>query len=316
MQQVQQREATLTRAQIRANKSGKERTNLRTILQAYLFLLPSFIGLLFFLIIPILAVAVLSFFNWGMLATPRFVGLANYNILIHSPIVRNSILVTAYYVLLNIPAQTILALLLALLMNQKLRGIGAFRTIYVVPWMATPVAMAVVWQWIFDPQYGALNSFLGLFGIHGLTWLSSTHLAMPAIAAVNIWQYTGYNMLFFLAGLQSIPDYLYEAAALDGASPVRRFFQVTLPLLNPTLFFVLVTTIIGSFQIFDTVYVMTQGGPANATSTINFYIFQEAFQFFHTGFAAALSMLLFAILLVVTLAQALYFSKRTVYDLT
>jgi multiple sugar transport system permease protein/sn-glycerol 3-phosphate transport system permease protein len=201
-------------------------------------------------------------------------------------------------------------------MNQKLRGIGAFRTIYVVPWMATPVAMAVVWQWIFDPQYGALNSFLGFFGIHGLAWLSSRQLAMPAIAAVNIWQYTGYNMLFFLAGLQSIPDYLYEAAALDGASPVRRFFQVTLPLLNPTLFFVLVTTIIGSFQIFDTVYVMTQGGPANATSTINFYIFRQAFQFFHTGFAAALSMVLFAILLVVTLAQALYFSKRTVYDIT
>ena len=139
---------------------------------------------------------------------------------------------------------------------------------------------------------------------------------MPAIAAVNIWQYTGYNMLFFLAGLQGIPDYLYEAAALDGASPIRRFFQVTLPLLNPTLFFVLVTTIIGSFQIFDTVYVMTQGGPANATNTINFYIFRQAFQFFHTGFAAALSMLLFAILLVVTLAQALYFSKRTVYDIT
>ena len=304
------------RRQTRIAGKDRERNDLRTILQAYLFLFPSFIGLLFFLLLPILAVAVLSFFNWGMLTTPRFVGLENYNILLHSPLVGNSLLVTAYYVLLNIPAQTILALLLAMLMNQKLRGIGAFRTLYVVPWMATPVAMAVVWQWIFDPQYGALNSFLGFFGIHGLAWLSSKQLAMPAIAAVNIWQYTGYNMLFFLAGLQGIPDYLYEAAALDGASPIRRFFQVTLPLLNPTLFFVLVTTIIGSFQIFDTVYVMTQGGPANATNTINFYIFRQAFQFFHTGFAAALSMLLFAILLVVTLAQALYFSKHTVYDIT
>ncbi|MBV9615834.1 MAG: sugar ABC transporter permease [Ktedonobacteraceae bacterium] len=316
MQQTQQRGIPLTRRQTRIAGKDRERNDLRTILQAYLFLFPSFIGLLFFLLLPILAVAVLSFFNWGMLTTPRFVGLENYNILLHSPLVGNSLLVTAYYVLLNIPAQTILALLLAMLMNQKLRGIGAFRTLYVVPWMATPVAMAVVWQWIFDPQYGALNSFLGFFGIHGLAWLSSKQLAMPAIAAVNIWQYTGYNMLFFLAGLQGIPDYLYEAAALDGASPIRRFFQVTLPLLNPTLFFVLVTTIIGSFQIFDTVYVMTQGGPANATNTINFYIFRQAFQFFHTGFAAALSMLLFAILLVVTLAQALYFSKRTVYDIT
>ena len=236
MQHVQQRDAPLTRAQAQTARRDIKRNNLRTTLQAYLFLLPSFIGLLLFLILPILAVAVLSLFSWGMLAAPRFVGLENYNILIHSPMIGNSLLVTAYYVLLNIPAQTILALLLALLMNQKLRGIGAFRTIYVVPWMATPVAMAVVWQWIFDPQYGALNSFLGFFGIHGLAWLSSRQLAMPAIAAVNIWQYTGYNMLFFLAGLQSIPDYLYEAAALDGASPVRRFFQVTLPLLNPTLF--------------------------------------------------------------------------------
>ena len=316
MQQTQQGGIPLTRRQTRIAGKDRERNDLRTILQAYLFLFPSFIDLLFFLLLPILAVAVLSFFNWGMLTTPRFVGLENYNILLHSPLVGNSLLVTAYYVLLNIPAQTILALLLAMLMNQKLRGIGAFRTLYVVPWMATPVAMAVVWQWIFDPQYGALNSFLGFFGIHGLAWLSSKQLAMPAIAAVNIWQYTGYNMLFFLAGLQGIPDYLYEAAALDGASPIRRFFQVTLPLLNPTLFFVLVTTIIGSFQIFDTVYVMTQGGPANATNTINFYIFRQAFQFFHTGFAAALSMLLFAILLVVTLAQALYFSKHTVYDIT
>ena len=145
MQQTQQRGIPLTRRQTRIAGKDRERNDLRTILQAYLFLFPSFIGLLFFLLLPILAVAVLSFFNWGMLTTPRFVGLENYNILLHSPLVGNSLLVTAYYVLLNIPAQTILALLLAMLMNQKLRGIGAFRTLYVVPWMATPVAMAVVW---------------------------------------------------------------------------------------------------------------------------------------------------------------------------
>ena len=283
---------------------------------AYAFLLPSFIGLLAFLVVPIVAVAVISFFNWNLLTGASFVGLQNYAILFHSSTVGHSLLVTAYYVLLNIPAQTALALFLAMLMNKKMRGMGAFRTIYVVPWMATPVAMGIVWQWIFDPQYGALNTFLGFFGIHNIAWLSSSQFAMPSIAAVNIWQYTGYNMLFFLAGLQSIPEYLYEAAFIDGVSHIQAFLRITLPLLRPTMFFVLVTAIIGSFQVFDTVYVMTQGGPDMATNTISFDIFRQAFVFFHAGYASALSMVLFGILLAVTLIQALYFRKRTVYDLS
>lgn len=292
------------------------RARMRTTLLAYTFLLPSFIGLLAFLLLPIVAVAVISFFNWNLLSGPHFIGLQNYRTLFHSSSAGHSLLVTAYYVLLNIPAQTVLALLLALLMNKRLPAMGIFRTIYVVPWMATPVAMGIVWQWIFDPQYGALNTFLGFFGLHGITWLSSSQLAMPAIAAVNIWQYAGYNMLFFLAGLQSIPVDLYEAASIDGVSRLQSFFRVTLPLLSPTMFFVLVTDIIGSFQVFDTVYVMTLGGPGEATNTISFDIFRQAFVFFHAGYASALSMVLFGILLAVTLAQALYFRKRTVYDLS
>jgi multiple sugar transport system permease protein/sn-glycerol 3-phosphate transport system permease protein len=289
---------------------------LRTILEAYLFLLPSFIGLLVFLLLPIIAVAVLSLFNWGLLSTPKFIGLQNYNTLIHSQVMWHSLFVTIYYVLLNIPAQTVIALLLALLMNKKLPGIGIFRTLFVVPWMATPVAMGIVWQWIFSPQYGSLNTFLAFFGIHGPAWLTSLGLALPSVAAVNIWQYVGYNMLFFLAGVQGIPEYLYEAAHIDGASPVRAFFQITLPLLNPTLFFVLVTDIIGSFQVFDTVFVMTNGGPEQNTTTFNFLLYREAFQYFHTGYAAALSMVLFVIIAAVTLIQALYFRNRTVYDLS
>jgi multiple sugar transport system permease protein/sn-glycerol 3-phosphate transport system permease protein len=139
---------------------------------------------------------------------------------------------------------------------------------------------------------------------------------MPAMAAVNIWQYTGYNMLFFLAGLQGIPEYFYKAAALDGAGPVRRFFTITLPLLSPTMFFVLVTDIIGSAQVFDTVYVMTKGGPGDATSVLNFNIFRQAFEFFHAGYASALSMVLFLVLLIITLLQVFYFRNRTVYDLS
>jgi len=292
------------------------RPEAKSALQAYAFLLPSFVGLLVFLILPIIAVAVLSFFNWGLIAQPTFIGLGNYSKLFGSSSFWHSLLLTLYYVLLNIPMQTVFALLLALLLNQKLPGRGIFRTLFVVPWMATAVAMGIVWQWIFDPQYGSLNSFLSLFHITGPAWLSSPGWALPAIAAVNIWQYTGYNMLFFLAGLQGIPPDFYEAASLDGASPVNKFFTITLPLLTPTLFFVLVTDVIGSAQVFDTVYVMTQGGPGNATSVLNFTIFQQAFVFFHAGYASALSMVLFAILLIITLLQVLFFRNRTIYDLS
>lgn len=297
-------------------RSPMSRARLRTTLLAYTFLLPSLVGLFAFLLLPVVAVAILSFFNWSLIGTAQFIGLKNYETVFHSATVGNSLLVTTYYVLLNIPAQTVLALLLALLMNKKLRGIGIFRTIYVVPWMATPVAMGIVWQWIFDPRYGALNTFLGSFGLHDIAWLTTTPLAMPSVAAVNIWQFTGYNMLFFLAGLQSIPSDLYEASSIAGASRWKTFWHVTLPLLSPTMFFVLVTDIIGSFQVFDTVFVMTQGGPGHATDTINFEIYRQAFVYFHAGYASALSMVLFGIILLVTIVQALYFRKRTVYDMS
>src|SRR6266700_8198813 len=173
----------------------KERRPLRPdtklTLQAYAFLLPSFLGLLAFSLLPIIVVAILSFFNWGLLGQPTFIGLKNYSRLLSSASFWHSLFVTFYYILLNIPMQTVLALLLAVLLNQKLPGRGIFRTLFVVPWMATPVAMGIVWQWIFDPQYGALNAFLSVFHIPGPAWLSSPAWAMPAIAAVNIWQYTG-----------------------------------------------------------------------------------------------------------------------------
>jgi multiple sugar transport system permease protein len=298
----------------------KERRQLRPgtkiSLQAYAFLLPSFIGLLVFSLLPIIAVAILSFFRWGLLGQPTFIGLGNYNTMFASPAFWHSLFVTFYYILLNIPMQTVFALLLALLLNQKIPGRGIFRTLFVVPWMATAAAMGIVWQWIFDPQYGALNTFLAIFHITGPAWVTSPTLALPAIAAVNIWQYTGYNMLFFLAGLQGIPPDFYEAASLDGAGPIERFFTITLPLLSPTMFFVLVTDVIGSAQVFDTVYVMTKGGPGDATTVLNFNIEQQAFQFFHAGYASALSMVLFAILLIITLGQVLFFRSRTLYDLS
>ncbi|MDX6316383.1 MAG: multiple sugar transport system permease protein [Streptomyces sp.] len=286
----------------------------RQAVEAYALLAPSLIGFVLFLVAPIIGVVVISFFDWNLMGSPRFVGLANYREMMGDSEVWRSVRNTLYYVLLNIPAQTVLALLLALAMNRKLRGGKVIRVLFVLPWMAMPVALGIIWSWAFDPEHGAINQFLALLGISGPEWLSSTTWAMPVLASVNVWQYTGYTMLFLLAGLQAIPESLYEAADMDGVTTLQRFFKITLPLLRPSMFFVLVTNIIGSFQMFDTVYVMTQGGPGGSTDTMNYHIYQQAFQLFRSGYASALAMLLFALILLVTAAQFLYVRKRTVYD--
>jgi multiple sugar transport system permease protein/sn-glycerol 3-phosphate transport system permease protein len=223
--------------------------------------------------------------------------------------------VTFYYVILNIPIQTVLALGMALLLSSKRAGSGLVRIIAVLPYLATPVAMAVVWNWFFSPTTGIINQFLAHFGITGPAWLSNEATAMPVVAFANIWQYAGYNMLFFLAGLAAVPAALYEAAALDGATKIQQFRMVTLPLLRPTMLFVLVTGVIGSFQVFDTVYVMTGGGPGNATEVVNMNIYNTAFAGFRIGEASAMSVVLFLVILVITIAQFRYFSRRTTYEI-
>ncbi|GAA3206216.1 sugar ABC transporter permease [Actinocorallia longicatena] len=302
-----------TRQGARARKSAR-RHAWRAAVEGYLLIAPSLAGFVIFLLAPLLGVALVSLFDWNLMGDPEFVGLRNYTEMAGDSEFWRSLRNTVYYVVLNIPAQTVLALLLALALNRRMRGRNLFRVIYVLPWMAMPVALGIVWTWVFDPEYGAINKMLGVFGIDGPDWLTDSGWAMPVVASVNIWQYTGYTMLFLLAGLQSIPVSLYEAANVDGSGPVRTFFQITLPLLRPSLFFVLVTNTIGSFQMFDTVYVMTQGGPGGATDTLTFHIYQQGFQLFRSGYAAAMAMALFALILLVTAAQFLYFRKRTIYD--
>ncbi|WP_327092234.1 sugar ABC transporter permease [Nonomuraea sp. NBC_01738] len=283
---------------------------------AYLFIGPSLFGVIAFLLLPVVIVFVLSFFDWELLSDPTFVGLDNYRRLAADGSVWSSLWVTVIYVLLCIPLQTVLALGLALVVNQKVKGVKFFRALFVIPWMATPMVLGLVWSWIFDPRDGAINQVLDLIGITGPAWLSESSLALPAVALVSIWQHTGYNMLFFLAGLQGIPKELYDAAACDGATPRQRFFRVTLPLLNPTMFFVSVTNMIGAFQAFDTIYSMTAGGPSEATAVINYKIFHTAFREFDFGYAATLSIVLFLAILLVTMAQIRFFSKRTTYDMS
>ncbi|WP_223190640.1 carbohydrate ABC transporter permease [Nonomuraea terrae] len=284
--------------------------------QAYLFIGPSLLGVVAFLLLPMVIVLVLSLFDWELLSAPEFVGLDNYSRLASDGQTWHSLWVTVAYVLLCIPLQTALALAIAMLLNQRVKGVKYFRSLFVVPWMATPIVLGLIWNWIFDPRDGALNSALALVGITGPDWLTDATWALPAVALVSVWQHTGYNMLFFLAGLQGIPQELHDAAATDGATPAQRFWRVTLPLLNPTMFFVTVTNMIGAFQVFDTVYAMTAGGPGGSTEVINFRIFETAFKQFDFGYASTLSMLLFVIIFLVTLAQVRFFGKRTTYDLS
>jgi multiple sugar transport system permease protein len=303
---------TVPRREHAETASKAERHRVRT---AFAFLAPSLIGVILFLVIPIIFVIGLSLVQWNMLTPMKWVGLSNYVNIFEFDGFGHSLVVTAYYVILNIPIQTAFALGMAMLLRSKRAGTGVIRIIAVLPFLSTPVAMGVVWNWIFNPTTGLINQFLAHLGITGPAWLSNEATAMPVIAFANIWQYAGYNMLFFLAGLSAIPPTVYEAASLDGATKWEQFRRVTLPLLRPTMLFVLVTGVIGSFQVFDTVYVMTAGGPGNATEVASLNIYNTAFAGFRIGEASAMSVVLFAVILAITIVQFRYFNKRITYEI-
>ncbi len=281
---------------------------------AALLLAPSLFGLSIFLLLPILIVLWLSLNKWNLLSPMRFVGLANWTDVLADETFGNSMLRTLIFVASVIPLQTALGLFLALLLSRGLPGSGLLRVIYVIPWICAPLALGVVWKWILAPFDGALNTLLGT----STEWLTTPGLAMPAVAGVTIWSQVGYTTLFFLAGLAAIPSQVVEAAQLDGADAWRTFWLVKLPLLGPTLFFVLVTGVISAFQAFDQIYALTpNGGPQGTTDVIASRIYLEAFQGgFNLGRASVMALVLFAILVVITLLQQRFFAKNVTYDLT
>ncbi len=274
------------------------------ILEPYLYLLPTIIGLVLFTAGAVAVSFVMSFSQWDIITPPRWVWIENYVHLWQSDIFWQVFGNTLYFVVLAVPLSVTCSLALALLVNTRLRGITFFRTAYFLPVVSSMIAVALVWSWIFNADYGLLNYLLRvLFGVRGPAWLDSTSWALPAMVIVTVWRGLGYSMVIFLAGLQNIPQDLYHAATIDGAGAWGRFRHVTLPMLSPTTFFVLVITFINSFQVFEQTYVLTKGGPANATLTLSYYIYQNAFQFFQMGKAAALSYVLFALVFAVTLMQ-------------
>ena len=276
---------------------------------AWLFLAPALalIGIFFFL--PVAAALLLSFTDFDLYAVAdpantRLVGFQNYARLLRTPIFWTALRNTFYFALVGGPLTIAASLGAALLLNARLvRFRGVFRTIYFAPFITTLVAVAIVWRYLYHPRYGFINYALGGLGIAPVDWLGDPRWAMPAIILLAVWKNFGYNMLIFIAGLQSIPEELYEAAAIDGAGPVRRFWHVTLPMLAPTLLFVAVITMIGYFQLFSEPYVMTQGGPLRSTTSLVLLMYEEGFRWWRMGYAASIAFVLFVLILAATLVQ-------------
>jgi multiple sugar transport system permease protein len=288
----------------------RQRRDTRT---AYLLLAPSLFGISAFLVLPILVVAGLAVQRWDLIGPRTFVGLENVVAVAADGRFARSLLVTAVFVAIVIPAQTVLGLVAALLLNRGLPGSAAFRVLYVLPWICAPLVLGVVWRWVLAPTDGALNALLG----RRVEWLADPALALPSVAAVTVWTQVGYVALFFSAGLRAIPDTVHEAAVLDGAGPWQRFWRITLPLLRPTTFFVLVTGVISSFQVFDSVYALTpNGGPQGVTDVVAGRIYYEAFEQRAVGQAAVMALVLFVLLVAVTLVQQRWFARRTTYELS
>ncbi|MEJ1154551.1 sugar ABC transporter permease [Microbacterium sp. Mu-86] len=267
----------------------------------WLMVTPSVIHIGLWTAIPVLATFYLSFTDYNVFSAPNWIWFDNYIETLSDPVFLKSIWNTVVYTFWTVPVSMAVALVIAVALNQGLKLQKWYRTAFFIPQVTATVAIAMVWLWIFNPQYGLLNAFLELFGLPGQAWLVDPNWALPSVIVVGAWQGIGIKMLIYIAALQNVDESLYEAASVDGASPIRKFFAITVPMLKPATFFVLVISIIGAFQVFDQIYVLTDGGPANATTMMTYEVYRSAFQEFRMGMASAQSVVLFAFLLVMTL---------------
>jgi multiple sugar transport system permease protein len=274
---------------------------------AWLFLAPTLLGLAVLSAGPILATVAISLTKWDLLTAPKLVGFDNYLALLSDDRFLKALRNTFFYTIVSVPLGLAIALGLALALNQRIRGIAWIRTAYFLPVVTSTIAIALVWQWIYSADQGLLNEVLGLVGIPAQKWLSNPTLAMPAIVAMSIWQGLGTNVIIFLAGLQAIPGELLDAASVDGAGRWARFRNVVLPLLTPSVFFTGVLALIGSFQVFDQIFVLVKPRPTDATITVVYFIYENGFKFFKMGYASAASWVLFLIVAVFT---AIYFRSQ------
>lgn len=276
-------------------------TRTREAIDAYVFMSPAILGLLLFFLGPMIVSFLLSFTEYDILVgSANWVGLENYREMFADELFWKSLRVSAIYSVISVPLQLIFGLLLAVLLNQKMRGIYLFRAIFYLPTVVSGVGVAMLWRWMFNPEYGVINTLLGKIGIQGPGWLSSERWALPALIITSLWGVGG-TMLIYLAGLQGIPQELHEAAEIDGAGAIARFRSITIPLISNVTFFNLVLGIIGALQTFTEAFVMTGGGPNNSTLFLAVYLYRSAFQYLKMGYASAVAWVMFAIVLVLTL---------------
>lgn len=279
-------------------------------LAALLFVLPSLFFLALFVIYPIISAFYLSLHRYNLLEPPVWDGLGRYALLLEDTRFIKALGNTMLFAVMTVPVGTAISLLLAVLINQPLRAIYFFRTAYYLPVVTSFVAVSFIWLWIYEPQFGVLNQLLERLGLPTFAWLRDPNTSMLSIAILSVWKNAGYNMIIFLAGLQGIPRYLYEAAEIDGASATQRFWHITVPMLSPTTFFVFVVYFIGALQMFTQSWILTQGGPLDSTLTVVYLIYQNGFEFLKMGSASAMSVILFIFIAIVT-----YINTRIVrYD--
>ena len=275
----------------------------------WVFILPALIGTFIFIIIPVICSFGLSFSKWDLLNPIQFVGLANYKEIFSEPLFYKIFWNTVVFALTTSIFGVFIPLILACILNSKIRGSEFYKTAYFLPFITPMIVIGVVWEWIFDPNIGLLNHILHLH----INLLYDTHFAMPALIIVSVWKLIGYNMVIFLSSLSGISQSLFEAAKIDGATPFQTFKNVTVPLLSPTIFFVVIITAISSFQVFDLIYLMTQGGPLDSTNVLVYAIYKNAFEYFNVGKASAIAYVLFTLILVLTLIQW-NLRKKLVYN--
>lgn len=291
------------------------KTLLKT-LPAYLLSFPSFFLMIFFIIGPVFIVVFLSFTDWNF-GSPdfNFIGFDNYFNLLKDDIFKSSFINTIFFGIIVVPLSIFLGLFLAILIQSSLSLSKFYRAVYFLPVMATTVAIAVVWQFALHPSYGLVSYFLSFFGVENIDLLQNKNTALLTLGMITIWQFTGFNMVLFMAGLGSIPKELYDAASVDGCSGIwQRFKLVTFPMLTPVTLFVTVYTTIRSFQAFDLVKVLTQGGPGNATEILVYTLYNEAFNFFRTGYASSIAVVFLLLILALTTIKMLYFEKKVHYQ--
>lgn len=286
-------------------------------LTAYAFLLPNLIGFLVFTLIPMAAVFLLCFVKFDFANPMEFIGLKNFTKLFTDSGFQISMFNTFYYMITTVPLTIVISLFLAILLHQKLKGRTVFRTIFFFPYIASMVAVAVIWNMLYHPTLGPINAFLRMLGISNPPeWTSSVVWAMPAIIFMSVWKQVGYYLIIYLAGMNNIPEQLYEVATIDGATFWQKFKYITFPMLTPATFFITVLLVINSFKVFDQIVIMTDGGPGRATYVLVYYIYYQAFQFFKFGFASAVSVVLFLFVLILTIIQFKVENKWVNYQST